>query len=102
MPLTTRMPARRRPVWWTKNGDFDPLPLLRSIAQPSLVIYGADDEQDNVPVARSVEVLRSLGKPESHLAVIVIPGVGHGLTRSDDGELDPEFRRELVAWIRSH
>lgn len=99
MPWASRRPAKRLPEWWAKNGDFDPIPLWRALDRPALVVFGAEDERDNVPVERSVQRLQALGKPASALQVLVIPGVGHGLIERD--ELSAQVRTRLVDWIHA-
>lgn len=97
MPFVRGRPMRRQPEWWDLNGDYDPLPLWRTLEIPILAILGADD--DNVPAARSAELLRSLDRP-ALTEVLVIPGVGHSLVDSN-GELHPAFWTRLVSWIQA-
>lgn len=48
---------------------------------PILVVYGAEDEEDNVPVARSVARLETALAEVGHQdhTIRVLEGTGHGL-----------------------
>lgn len=101
---TTR---RRRPEWWAVNGPIDPLDHWRALTVPALVVYGEDDELDNVPVRRSVERLRSLAI--GNLDVWVFPGSGHALWEPEESvrvqadgrrRVRADFLEALARWIR--
>jgi len=85
-------------AWWRPLLAFDPMDSWKAVRVPALLVYGADDEHDNVPVRRSVERLRSAPA----VAVAVIPGTGHSLYAAGTSELHPEFKRELRRWVRRH
>ncbi len=75
--------------------DFDPLPSVRALRSPALLLFGGAD--DVVPVARSVELLAealpALGNGLS--AIAVFPGGNHGLFTADP---DPDVpRRDQLA-----
>lgn len=101
MPIMERMPPRRRPAWWRQNGDIDPLQSWAALEKPGLVIYGREDESDNVPVKQSVSRLVGIGKPASELKINVISDVGHSLLDPANGELHSRFRNELGEWIHT-
>jgi pimeloyl-ACP methyl ester carboxylesterase len=68
-------------------GDYDPRDRLARLDVPLLAVFGSHD--DVVPVADSVEVLRSVVKPHLlHLAVI--PGGDHRV-RVPDGTFAPGY-----------
>ncbi|MFW6084045.1 MAG: alpha/beta hydrolase family protein [Gemmatimonadota bacterium] len=69
--------------------DFDGVPDLARLDVPFLALYGREDR--SVPTAASVEVLRETFAASGYggLALIVIPGVGHGLS------VDPETRHPV-------
>ncbi len=78
--------------------DFDGVPDLARLDIPFLAMYGRDDR--TVPTTASVEVLRETFAASGYggLALIVIPGVGHGLS------VDPETRHPIyesvpVPWL---
>jgi dipeptidyl aminopeptidase/acylaminoacyl peptidase len=87
--------------WWRRVGDFDPLPLWRSYHKPVLVVYGAEDEQDNVPVAESRRLLDEALLPArlaNHL-VRVFAGTGHTLRDAATGWVSTEILRFIGDWI---
>ncbi len=78
---------------------FDPLPYWTVVEQPTLVLYGEDDEHENVPVAESVRRLEFAfalsGKQNA--TITVIPGAGHAFLA--DGALLPAFVEALADWV---
>jgi dipeptidyl aminopeptidase/acylaminoacyl peptidase len=100
----TSFPAARdhwRFAWWRAVGDFDPVPYWRDLNAPALVVYGALDENDNVPVAESVNRLRDALAPErkpSH-RIRVFPGMGHTLVDPGTGWISSAFLDLLSTWI---
>lgn len=78
--------------WWRRVIDFDAVTWWSRLKVPALVVYGEDDEGDNVPVQESVKRLAGTAA-----AVLVIPGVGHSVAR--DGTLDPKFISQMVKTI---
>lgn len=104
--ISLRVIKRRRPEWWRTNGPLDPLDHWRDVQVPALVAYGEDDENDNVPVIRSVERLRSLGK--ANIDVWVFEDSGHALwepTPSDSvspagrRRIRADFLNRLTSWV---
>ena len=87
----------RRWTWWRKNGDFDPVPYWKSNPQPGLIMYGVEDEHDNVPVIKGTEIIRDIQQERDDLALIVYEGVGHGLTLPETGEMI--FLDDMTNWI---
>lgn len=85
-------------VWrfWRKVGEFDPMVHWQTLPQPALVIYGADDENDNVPVAESV---RRLAKTK--VTVKVFEGSGHALYAPGKRELREDFVELLATWVKA-
>jgi pimeloyl-ACP methyl ester carboxylesterase len=82
--------------WWRRVIDFDAVSWWSRVKVPGLVVYGADDEQDNVPVKASVARLARAGAE-----VMVVPGVGHSLTDPRTGALDERFVGRMVALINA-
>jgi pimeloyl-ACP methyl ester carboxylesterase len=88
----------RQPIWWEKNGSFDPLPYWAALTVPALAVYGAEDEKDNVPVSRSVELLEEL-RPAVDVTIEVYPDSGHGLFVPGTQTVRPELLQLLTRWI---
>jgi len=94
-------PTDPDPARWSlvrELARYDPLPDLRAIRVPTLVVFGSDD--DNVPIARATEVWRE-AVPDSLLTIETVPGVGHALVglREGVGSVFPApFVRALAAW----
>ncbi|MEE8258104.1 MAG: alpha/beta fold hydrolase [Sphingomonadales bacterium] len=87
----------RRWTWWNKNGDFDPVPYWTTNPQPGLIMYGIEDEDDNVPVFKSTEIIRGIQQKRDDLALIVYEGVGHSLAIPETGEMI--FLDDMTNWI---
>lgn len=83
--------------WYARVVDFDPLPLWKALAIPCLLVYGAEDEHDNVPVALSQSRLRALAR--ANLACRVFPGSGHALDDPAGSWIRRDFLDELACWI---
>lgn len=98
--LRGHFPTSRDDWRWSWNArviDFDPVPLWKELAVPALVVYGAEDEHDNVPVQRSVAVLSALGR--GNLLCRVYPGSGHALEDPEGRWIRRDFLDELARWI---
>ncbi len=88
--------------WYGRLLDFDPLPLWEALARPALILYGAEDEHDNVPVAESVarlERLRAAGR--TNLEFRVYAESGHALEDPATGWVRRDALAELARWIRA-
>lgn len=90
--------------WWHRIIDFDPLPHWRRFDAPALVVYGAQDEHDNVPVEESVEVLRTALRPHRAPAnqIRVFPESGHALGDPRTGWIRGDFLKLLSDWLSEH
>ena len=92
------------PIWTFFRGvaGFDPMPYWIQLTEPVLVLYGAEDERDNVPVAESVRRLehafKSAGK--ANYQITVIPGAGHSFIDAQRRELMPAFVEALGSWVK--
>ena len=81
--------------WARKVGDYDPIPHWKALDQPVLVLYGEEDEHDNVPVGESVRRLReALSERAAPWDVVTFPGSGHALYPPDATE--PIVRRDAL------
>ncbi|HEX6038309.1 alpha/beta hydrolase family protein [Longimicrobium sp.] len=106
-PVAAGFPAAPDAPIWTMLRQayaFDPLPYWLVLEPPVLVMLGAEDERDNVPVAVSVHRLERgfAGAGKTNARVTVIPGAGHGFFADDSGALMPAFTQALAAWMREH
>jgi hypothetical protein len=102
-PLGVTMARRRHPQWWRLNGDIDPIPYWKELMAPGLIVFGAADEYDNVPVARSVQLLREAdrsGAPAG-LTVVVFEGSGHALYAPGTTRVREDFLAHLADWIHA-
>jgi pimeloyl-ACP methyl ester carboxylesterase len=104
-PIAAGFPASPDLPIWTflrKSAAFDPMPYWLLLSQPVLVVYGADDERDNVPVAESVRRLEhGFAKVlKRNYRTVVVPGAGHSLwITADPHKFAPEFLAALTSWI---
>lgn len=86
-----------RGVW-----RFDPLPVWQRVVQPILIVFGEEDEADNVPVARSVARLRTALEEAGHRnhTIRVFRDSGHSIGDPATGWIRHEFLDLLVEWIK--
>jgi len=102
-PIASAVPKQRRDVWWEKNGDVDPIPYWERVEAPVLVLYGREDERDNVPVQASVDRLAPLQAHRgSGFTVEVFDGVGHGFREPGSQQIRPDVLELLGDWIARH
>lgn len=96
-------PGGRHWTFWQLIHDFDPMPLWRDIAAPTLIVFGREDEHDNVPVARCEELLDQMlaENPDRDLTLRIFEGAGHSLfdTERRWGYLRDDFRELVLSWI---
>lgn len=87
--------------WIRLNFDADPLPYWAKVEQPVFVAYGARDEQDNVPVWRSVYLLQSIfAERQKKDYEIHVYDTGHAMYQSDQAALHKGFASDLIRWIK--
>jgi dipeptidyl aminopeptidase/acylaminoacyl peptidase len=102
-PLYARRAKKRRPVWWQKNGDFDPIDYWRRLSIPVLVFYGSKDEDDNVPVSESVARLEAVKarNPSANLTIRVYEDSGHAMEAPGAATkfARPDYLEMLTSWI---
>lgn len=98
--------APDQPVWsfLRRVYAFSPSGYWLAVTAPTLVVYGAEDESDNVPVAESVRRLEFLfgltGKKDARIEVL--PGLGHGLQDPETGELALPFRAVVKSFLAEY
>jgi hypothetical protein len=99
-PAASAVPKRRGRTWWRLNGAWDPLPYWRRLEIPALVLYGAEDERDNVPVTRSVERLRRADRDSpGTIAIEVVPGAGHAFFAADRRHVRGDVLETVADWV---
>ena len=95
------------PIWtWVRlNGTYDPIPSWKDVDDPILVVYGAEDEDDNVPVVESVRRLEAALAEHGDATIRVVPDAGHALWAPDatqeDLRLNADFVELLTGWIHA-
>jgi hypothetical protein len=90
--------------WWSRVGPFDPVESWARADLPTLVMYGAQDESDNVPVRRSVSRLHELtARPGvgARLTCVVLPGVGHALVDPATKWVSVQALQHIVEFARA-
>ena len=92
----------QRWVKWPDVANFDPIPYWERLKVPVLVVYGEDDENDNVPVKESVARLKEAVQRSGHddFTVVIYPGSGHGIRTPGTRQIRPDFLDLLVGWIK--
>jgi len=91
--------------WITKVVDFDPIDHWQHLSQPIFFAFGQTDEEDNVPVEKSVARIRSELATRYDVAVHVYPGSGHPLydpvqAKEGRGIVRRDFADDLANWIK--
>ncbi len=106
-PAVATWPASEDdPYWvrWRKIYRFDPLPYWRELVLerdiPCLVIFGARDEEENVPVAASRRRAAEL-ESDFDFELRVYPESGHALFEPGTHRLRRDLLDETAAWIEN-
>lgn len=104
LPIAAGFPGTPEdPKWGFIRGvaSYDPMPFWTVVSQPVLVVYGEEDQNDNVPVQESVRRLEhAFGITRKENAeIVVIPGAGHGFIEASTRRLMREFVEALQDWI---
>lgn len=105
-PVAEGFPPVGDPVWtfYGKVFAFDPMPYWTLVRQPALILYGEEDEDDNVAVGESVRRLRfgfAVAGKENY-QIVVLPGVGHALGWTAGGGLGTGATAALRAWLAAN
>jgi len=92
-----------RRLWprWRGIKDFDPMPLWETLPVSGLLVFGEQDEYDNVPVQESVRRLEAAIQRNRHadLSIKVFKRSGHGLWEPESKRIRQDFLRLLTEWI---
>ncbi len=83
------------------NVNFDPLPYWKNLNQDAFIAYGSKDEDDNVPVYKSVYLLYDAfyESGKTNFEIHVYP-TGHAMYEDDKTELRKEFLEDLLRWLK--
>jgi len=105
--LSGAFPTQRddwRWSWYRRVLDFDALSAWRQLSVPCLIVYGAEDEHDNVPVAKSVARLESWidESRRRDVTIRVYPGSGHALGDPATSWIRRDFLADLARWIAAN
>jgi pimeloyl-ACP methyl ester carboxylesterase len=85
------------PYFETQHERIGTKPLWRefkSIAKPSLVIYGAEDEFCKPDVPTCLDILKREASPSADITYQTIPGGDHGCYQHE-----PELAQAIAGWI---
>lgn len=98
---------------WRKEIEYDPLPVVKQIDVPALILYGTGDPVE--PVARSVARLKPIQAQKPNLTLAVILGADHAMEIASDWkrQMDPsqsgtekpnapQYFGLLAAWLTQH
>jgi dipeptidyl aminopeptidase/acylaminoacyl peptidase len=84
--------------WYKEVFDFDPIPYWQRLRAPGLVVFGEEDEYDNVPVKESVVRLERVAKSGRDITIKVYPDSGHAIADAATHWIRKDFLELLVRW----
>ncbi|RNC87205.1 MAG: alpha/beta fold hydrolase [Winogradskyella sp.] len=89
----------KRKIWWDKNGEFDPIPLMSKSDTKILKIFANEDE--NVPVTESQARIKELLKsnPSLSLDIKILENSGHALFSKNTNWIREDYLKFLNNWI---
>ena len=76
---------------------YNPVPVLETLATPSIWIEGEYDR--SVPMAQTLATLERIRQSGRPITVVKLPGANHGLVNPVTGER-PEFWSRVNAWLQ--
>jgi pimeloyl-ACP methyl ester carboxylesterase len=89
--------------WFPKVVKHDPVPYWRRVDQPVFIVYGANDKNENVPVARSVELLEDIfaDAGKRNYVIKVYDEAGHALWAPviPPYRFNESFVSDLKGWL---
>jgi len=90
-------PSNPRSAWYARIMDYDPVPALRAIRVPTLLLYGAKDIL--VDATTSAKMMKELASNEGKdFTIHVYPESGHNLTL-DEVRFPADHWDRIFAWI---
>jgi len=90
---------------FAREMHYDPVPALQALRVPALFLFG--DQDQLIPVDKSVEVIRQVLTQSGHRDFIirVFPNVDHSMrltTNGAEGMLDQEYLATMRTWLAAH
>jgi pimeloyl-ACP methyl ester carboxylesterase len=96
-------------AWFRSFLQWDPVPVMKKVEQPLLIMHGELDKQ--VPI-QSAELLNGLAmqRDKNVAALALVPGINHLLVPATTGEvaeygsltdpkISPEVARQIAEWL---
>jgi dipeptidyl aminopeptidase/acylaminoacyl peptidase len=110
MPKASQLTADPEHNSWRKEMDEDPIAAVRKVEIPLLFIYGGSDPW--IPVAQSVQQLRSLTTQQHNIQYAVVPNANHEMmylehdtmpfgekTMNERAPQAPEYFMVMSSWL---
>ena len=110
MPAASQLTTDPEHNSWRKEMDEDPIAAVRKVEIPLLFIYGGSDPW--IPVAQSVQQLRSLTTPQHNIQYAVVPNANHEMmylepdmmafgekTMNERAPQAPEYFMVMSSWL---
>ena len=90
-------PANAGTRWYARNQTFDPIPVLKQINIPVLLLYSKKDK--HIEAQRSAQIMQDLANTEGkNYTIVTYPEGGHNLTPDGIRFPDDHWDR-IVEWI---
>ena len=100
--LDGELPKNPTETKWFQELDFTPIPIIKKINIPVLLLYGEKDPW--VPVQKSIEIWKEYGPKD--LKILQIKGANHFMRsitnsglRNDTGIISKEYIEILLHWL---
>jgi dienelactone hydrolase len=101
LPNRGQLPSNPTSSKWAREMDFDPIPVIRAVRVPTLLVYADSDAW--VPVNQSIRYMRDAAISSPKVTIETIPGTQHEMERTSGPKegtmLSSVFLRELAAWL---
>jgi dipeptidyl aminopeptidase/acylaminoacyl peptidase len=110
MPTASKLTTDPEHNSFRKEMDEDPVAAARKVKIPLLFIYGGSDPW--IPVAQSVEQLRTLMKEQNNIQYVVVPNANHEMmyvqhetmafddkTMNENAPQAPEYFMLIAFWL---
>ncbi|MCW5592071.1 MAG: alpha/beta fold hydrolase [Burkholderiales bacterium] len=101
LPGGRDLPADPSRSKWRLEMDYDPLPALRKVDVPALLLFAEDDPW--VPIEASMAAVAPIAAGKAAMTVRRVPGTGHYMEKArspDPGDTSEGYAALLVEWLR--